>query len=100
MVFSNSRGERFKIMPSPPPEAGLELDHDCHHPPGDLGRDYRQKDKIGQVAPFKVKDAMAAISWDGVSGNIAFDAHHNPVKSAVVVSIKDEKKEFVTSVAP
>ncbi len=51
--------------------------------------------------PVKVKDALASLKdFNGVSGNISIDAQHNPVKSAVVLSVKDGKKSFVESVAP
>jgi branched-chain amino acid transport system substrate-binding protein len=56
--------------------------------------------KAGVDDPDKVKDAMAAITWEGVTGKINFNALHNPLKNVVVIGIKDGKKEFVTSVAP
>ena len=48
----------------------------------------------------KVKDALAGISWEGVSGKITLDANHNPVKAAAVIGVKDGMKSFVESVAP
>ncbi|MGB9640031.1 MAG: ABC transporter substrate-binding protein [Anaerolineales bacterium] len=50
--------------------------------------------------PEKVKDALAAIKWDGVSGTITFDKFHNPIKSAVILQVKDGKIVYVTTVAP
>jgi branched-chain amino acid transport system substrate-binding protein len=50
--------------------------------------------------PVKVKDAMAGITWDGVSGKISFDANHNPIKSAVILQVKDGKIVYVATVAP
>ncbi len=50
--------------------------------------------------PEKVKDALAAIKWDGVSGTITFDQFHNPIKSAVILQVKDGKIVYVTTVAP
>jgi branched-chain amino acid transport system substrate-binding protein len=50
--------------------------------------------------PTKVKDAMAAITWDGVSGKITFDANHNPIKAAVILQVKDGKIVYVATVAP
>ena len=57
-------------------------------------------DKAGKDDPAAAKDALAGLTWEGVSGKITFDANHNPVKSAVVLQVKDGKQVFVTSVAP
>jgi len=35
-----------------------------------------------------------------VSGTITFDPQHNPIKSAVVIQVKDGKKSWVATVAP
>lgn len=48
----------------------------------------------------KVKDAIAAIKFKGVTGDITFDANHNPVKSATVLEVKDGKIVFNSVVAP
>jgi branched-chain amino acid transport system substrate-binding protein len=51
--------------------------------------------------PDKVKDALASLKdFDGVSGKMSLDAQHNPVKSAVVLQVKDGQISFVESVAP
>jgi branched-chain amino acid transport system substrate-binding protein len=51
--------------------------------------------------PDKVKDALASLKdFVGVSGNISMDAQHNPVKSAVVLQVKDGQIKFVESVTP
>jgi branched-chain amino acid transport system substrate-binding protein len=50
--------------------------------------------------PTKVKDAMAGITWDGVSGKVTFDANHNPIKAAVILQVKDGKYVYVATVAP
>lgn len=57
-------------------------------------------DKAGKDDPAAVKDALAGLSYDAVSGKITFDANHNPIKSAVILNVKDGKASFVTSVAP
>jgi branched-chain amino acid transport system substrate-binding protein len=54
----------------------------------------------GSTDPDKVKAAMDAISFEAVSGKITFDKNHNPVKSAVVVSVKDGKKIYAATVNP
>ena len=51
--------------------------------------------------PDKVKDALASLKdFVGVSGTMTIDAEHNPIKSAVVLQVKDGKVSFVESVAP
>jgi branched-chain amino acid transport system substrate-binding protein len=48
----------------------------------------------------KVKDALAKISFNAVSGKITYDANHNPVKSATILAIKDGKVAFNSVVNP
>jgi branched-chain amino acid transport system substrate-binding protein len=51
--------------------------------------------------PDKVKDALASLKdFNGVSGTMTIDAEHNPIKSAVVLQVKDGKVSFVENVAP
>jgi len=57
-------------------------------------------EKAGVDDPSKVKDALAGLKWEGVSGTITFDPQHNPIKSAVILQVKDGKVVYVTSVAP
>jgi branched-chain amino acid transport system substrate-binding protein len=57
-------------------------------------------EKAGVDDPTKVKDALAGLKWEGVSGTITFDPQHNPIKSAVILQVKDGKVVYVTSVAP
>lgn len=57
-------------------------------------------ERAGVDDPAKVKDALAGISYDAVSGTVTFDAQHNPIKSAVVMSVKDGKVNFDAAVAP
>jgi branched-chain amino acid transport system substrate-binding protein len=56
--------------------------------------------KAGVDDPSKVKDALAALQWEGVSGKITFDANHNPIKAAVILQVKDGKVVYVATVAP
>jgi branched-chain amino acid transport system substrate-binding protein len=48
----------------------------------------------------KVRDALVAINFQGVTGNITYDAQHNPIKAAVIMQVKDGKVSFNSSVAP
>jgi branched-chain amino acid transport system substrate-binding protein len=57
-------------------------------------------EKAGADDPALVKDALAALEYEAVSGKITFDTQHNPIKSAVVMQVKDGKVVFAESVAP
>ncbi len=48
----------------------------------------------------KVKGALSKIKFQGVSGNISFDAQNNPVKSATILAVKGGKVQFETVVNP
>ena len=48
----------------------------------------------------KVKAAMEKINYNGVSGNITYDASHNPVKSAPILAVKGGKIVVETVVNP
>jgi branched-chain amino acid transport system substrate-binding protein len=50
--------------------------------------------------PAVVKDTLAKISFNGVSGKITYDALHNPIKSAAILAVKDGKITFKETVAP
>jgi branched-chain amino acid transport system substrate-binding protein len=57
-------------------------------------------EKAGVDDPTKVAEALAGLTWEGVSGKITFDAQHNPIKSAAVIGVMGGEKKFVESVAP
>jgi len=57
-------------------------------------------EKAGVDDPAKVKDALASLEYEAVSGKITFDQFHNPVKAAAVLQVKDGKVTFVASIAP
>jgi branched-chain amino acid transport system substrate-binding protein len=48
----------------------------------------------------KVRDALVAINFQGVTGNITYDAQHNPIKAAVIMQVTGGKVVFNSSVAP
>jgi len=57
--------------------------------------------RAGAAEPKKIRDALAATkNFPAVTGNITIDAKRNASKSAVILTIKDGKYQFVTSVAP
>ncbi len=57
-------------------------------------------ESAGVDDPSVVKDAMAAIEYEAVSGTITFDEFHNPIKAAAVLQVQDGEILFVESVAP
>jgi branched-chain amino acid transport system substrate-binding protein len=56
--------------------------------------------KAGADDPAKVKDAMAGLKWEGVTGTITFDKDHNPVKSAVVLHVTNGQIKYMATIAP
>lgn len=50
--------------------------------------------------PAVVKDAMAVEQFDVVTGRIAFDEFHNPIKNAAIMTIQSGQDVFVTSIRP
>ncbi len=56
--------------------------------------------QAGSTEGAKIKDALAGISLDVVSGRVQFDASRNPVKSAVIIEIKGGQQVYRTTVNP
>ena len=56
--------------------------------------------EAGVDDPDAVKDALAKIKYEGVSGTITYDAQHNPIKNAAVNKIENGKPVFFKSVTP
>jgi branched-chain amino acid transport system substrate-binding protein len=56
--------------------------------------------KTGSLDPDALKEAIRTSPVAGVSGNITFDEKRNPIKSAVILKIKDGKQVFVERVKP
>ncbi|MGE5618773.1 MAG: ABC transporter substrate-binding protein [Sphingomonadaceae bacterium] len=57
--------------------------------------------KAGSDDSTKIRDAMASIKdFKGVTGTLSFDKDGNPIKSGVVLQIKDGKMKYVETVNP
>jgi branched-chain amino acid transport system substrate-binding protein len=56
--------------------------------------------KAGVDDSTAVAKAMEGLSFEAVSGKVTFDAQHNPIKAAVVLSVAGGKVSAVASVAP
>ena len=56
--------------------------------------------QTGVDDPKLIKDVLASIQFEGVTGMIRFDAAHNPIKDVVVMGIRNGKVVYITSVTP
>lgn len=50
--------------------------------------------------PAVVKDALASIDYEAVSGSTTFDAQHNPIKNVAILQVVNGNIIFVASIAP
>lgn len=77
------------------PDAMAALSYDTLHLLADAMK------RAGTTDPAKVNEALAATKeFAGVTGKITFDTHRNPIKSAVILQVKNGKFAYVKSVAP
>lgn len=57
--------------------------------------------RAGAIDKEKIKEALAATKdFEGVTGKIALDKNHDPVKAAVVLEYKDGKQVFNDKIVP
>ncbi|MDI6740801.1 MAG: ABC transporter substrate-binding protein [Candidatus Edwardsbacteria bacterium] len=56
--------------------------------------------RAGTTDGMKIRDALSATRLDVVSGTVTFDANRNPIKSAVIIAIKDGKQVYRATVNP
>jgi branched-chain amino acid transport system substrate-binding protein len=56
--------------------------------------------KAGSDSPDKIRDAMEKSDVETITGRIAFDKEHNPLKPAAILKIVDGQQKFQTWVAP
>jgi branched-chain amino acid transport system substrate-binding protein len=89
-------GEKFKDDQSQPkvPDALATLAYDA------ANILFQAITEAGTDDPAKVKDALAAIQFNGVSGTITYDEQHNPVKSATILEVTADKVQFNSVVSP
>jgi branched-chain amino acid transport system substrate-binding protein len=57
-------------------------------------------EKAGVNDPAQVAKTLEGLKYDAVSGTITFDPQHNPIKSAVIIQVKDGVKSWVATVNP
>lgn len=94
--FVKAYGEKFKNDDGTPkvPDALATLAYDA------TNLLLKGLEAAGKDDPAAVKDAVAKISFDGVSGKITFDAQHNPVKSATILHVTEGGIKFEAVVSP
>ena len=56
--------------------------------------------EAGSTEGAAIRDALAGISFTGVSGGITFDENRNPIKSAVIIGIEGQKQVYKPTVNP
>jgi branched-chain amino acid transport system substrate-binding protein len=56
--------------------------------------------QAGTDDPARVRDALAAIAKNTVSGRVTFDSSGNPIKSAAILRYTKTGQEYVATVAP
>ncbi len=56
--------------------------------------------QAGVDDPSKVKDVLAGLHFEGVTGPIDFDAQHNPIKNVIVMQVKDGQRVYITTIKP
>jgi branched-chain amino acid transport system substrate-binding protein len=54
----------------------------------------------GSIKGSDIRDAMKNTSFSGISGTYKFDENRNPIKSAVILQIKNGQQTFLTTVNP
>jgi branched-chain amino acid transport system substrate-binding protein len=56
--------------------------------------------RTGEDSPEKVKAILATEGFEAITGWTKFDGHHNPIKPAVVMQVRDGRITLVASVQP
>jgi branched-chain amino acid transport system substrate-binding protein len=54
--------------------------------------------EAGVADPAVVKDKLAVLRFEGVTGKMAFDRFHNPVKTVIVLKVRDGGRHYFSSV--
>ena len=57
-------------------------------------------EKAGSLKGADIRDALKTIHFKGATGNITFDENRNPIKSAVILQIKNGQQQYLTTVNP
>ena len=57
-------------------------------------------EKAGSLEGAVIRDALENIQINGATGKISFDENRNPIKSAVILEIKNGQQQYLTTVNP
>ncbi|MBD3180672.1 ABC transporter substrate-binding protein [Candidatus Poribacteria bacterium] len=57
-------------------------------------------EKSGSTAGADIRDSLKNMNMEGATGKISFDENRNPIKSAVILQIKDGQQKYLTTVNP
>ncbi len=57
-------------------------------------------EKAGSTESAAIRDNLKAMEFNGATGKISFDENRNPIKSAVILQIKDGQQQYLTTVNP
>lgn len=57
-------------------------------------------EKAAVLKGANIRDALKNIQYEGATGKITFDQDRNPIKSAVILQIKDGQQQYLTTVSP
>jgi branched-chain amino acid transport system substrate-binding protein len=57
-------------------------------------------ERAGTTDRVSVRNALKTANYKAVTGNIKFDENRNPIKSVVILEIKDGKQVYRTTVNP
>jgi len=61
---------------------------------------FQAVEKAGADDPVKVAQTMEGMRFEAVTGPIAFDSQHNPVKPACIFHVTGGEAQFVTTLYP
>jgi branched-chain amino acid transport system substrate-binding protein len=56
--------------------------------------------KAGTPKGATLRDTIRDLTFKGVSGTTTFDADRNPIKSAVIIQVKNGAFKYVTTIQP
>jgi branched-chain amino acid transport system substrate-binding protein len=57
-------------------------------------------EKTGSTDGAAIRDALETVKINGATGKISFDEIRNPIKSAVILQIKNGQQQYLTTVNP
>ncbi len=56
--------------------------------------------RAGSSDGLAIRDAMAALTFTGVTGSFVFDENRNPIKDGVIIGIENQQQIYKTTVSP